>query len=540
MVQYRNILSTTSARECMEETCQYGSMSEKEKTSLENEEPSFSTVLQTSQPLELFQQQGGVDEQSRHEWWESEEGRNGRRRRYTPSAVASASFFSLPFNLSTTSLRTTFGLRVPTDGTIDWVSLYVIYIVILTAEAARGLLLPSIWPYYESLGGTKSSLGFFVASFSLGRIISTIPLGYLSDTMSIGTVLIIASLIQIIGHFTYAVSSSLMVLYIARVIVGFGSAIMSVCRAHLTRSIPPNVRTYHFAYLSGSQFIGFAVLPGVGGLLSMMPTFRLFSVLPLNGFTYPAYMLVFANALCMFLIREFYIDPPLESQSGRISRPPSAQQELYDTNMYESIFGTPRLDALALTVCLIVNIVFRGVIAEFETISIPFLMEQYGISYAAGSYFLSGVGFIGLVVYLCLKPISERFHDRFLVMVGLALTVIGCIPLAMRFLSMRLSVGMYVLCLGVTWSIAYPIGQTAVLSLFSKRLSGLPAGGLLGFFSASGSTARLAMAILASQLWNGYGREAVYTVIIAYVGVTMALVWICYGRLQPDLFFPSF
>lgn len=540
LVHFRNILSTSARNESVEGTCQYGSMSSRKETPLEIGELDDSTGLQASEPLRRFQPSDILGRQVRPDQWDSEDGPNDRRRRRTQSAAASASFFSLPFNISTTNLRTTFGLCVPTAGTIDWLSLYIIYIVTLTAEAARGLLLPSTWPYYESLGGTKSSLGFFVASFSLGRMISTIPLGYLSDNMSIGMVLIIASFIQIIGHFIYATSSSLLVLYIARVMVGFGSATMSVCRAHLTRSIPPNVRTHHFAYLSGLQFIGFAVLPGIGGMLSMLPTFQPFSFLPLNGFTYPAYMLMFANALCMLLIHSFYIDPPLEAMSGGYSRPTPAQQILPDTNIYAAIFEAPRADTLSLTICLIVNIVFRGIIAEFETISVPFLMEQYGITYAVGSYFLSGVGLIGLAVYLCFKPISERFHDRFLVVVGLALTMIGCLPLAMRFLSMRLSVITYVVCLGLTWSIGFPIGQTAILSLFSKILSGLPAGSFLGIFSASGSIARLGMAVVASNLWNFYGREAVYMVMIAYAGATLVLVRMCYGRLQPDLPFPSY
>lgn len=417
---------------------------------------------------------------------------------------------------------------------MDWNSLYVVYAVTLVAEAARGLMLPSTWPYYHSLGGTKASLGVFVASFSLGRMFSTIPLGYLSDNFSIGFVLIVASLFQIVGHLAYAVAPSVPIVFIARTVVGFGSATMSVCRAHLTRAIPPSMRTHHFAYLSGLQFIGFAVLPGLGGIIALLPNVNLFSVFALNGFTYPAYMLMIANIICVALISWYYVDPP-----RAIPRLPSRRSmSIQRLNAAGADHHLQPLgpDTFALTVCLLLNLVFRGVIAEFETVTIPFMMEQFDVSFRTGSYFLSAVGFIGLLVYLSFKPISKRFSDRLLVLAGLLCVILGCAPLAAYPLVSHMPLVIYVLCLGLTWSLAFPIGQTAVLALFSKVLYGLPAGGLLGIFSASGSIARLCMAILASQIWNQFGREAVYLVIVAYVLVSVILVGASYNRLKPRLY----
>lgn len=447
--------------------------------------------------------------------------------------AASTSFFGIPFSLSSTSLRGTQSTQNVQNGgvEIDWISLYVVYMVTLVAESARGLMLPSTWPYYHSLGGQKSSLGIFVASFSLGRMFSTIPLGYLSDNFSISFVLTVASIFQIFGHFVYAIAPSLSVLFISRVVVGFGSATMSVCRAHLTRSIPHNVRTHHFAYLSGLQFIGFAVMPGVGGLMALLPNSKIFSYFAFNGFTYPAYALVLANAVCIFLIHQFYLDPP-RAQPRFPSRRSASIARINAANS-DGAAESPSPDTFALVVCLLLNIVFRGVIAEFETVTVPFMMEQFKVTFGTGSFFLSAVGFIGLILYLSFKALSQRFSDRFLVLLGLVFMILGCLPLAIRFVSLHLPLAIYVLCLGLTWSVAYPIGQTAILALFSKILYGLPAGGLLGIFSASGSIARLCMAVLAGQLWNLFGRESVFAVILAYVSISLVLLGVSYNRLKP-------
>ena len=190
-------------------------------------------------------------------------------------------------------------------------------------------------------------------------------------------------------------------------------------------------------------------------------------------------------------------------------------------------------DILALVVCLLINVTFRGIVAELETVSTPFLMEQYRMSYATASYYISVIGFLGLGVYLGFKPIAKRFSDRSLVVYGLVVVIFGSLPLAMRVFTSRMSLSVYVTCIGLMWSLAYPVGQTAVLALFSKVLRDLPAGGFLGIFSASGSLARIMFAMLAGKMWSEFGREAVFASIIGYIGLALALSLFTYKRLVP-------
>lgn len=441
-----------------------------------------------------------------------------------PTIAASSSFFGLPHSLSSVNLRSHLGLNAPPPGEIDWVSIAVVYWITLVSEASRGLMLSSTWPYLSSLGGTKAMLGVFVGSFSMGRMATTIPLGYMSDNFSTSTVLMLASSIQILGHAIYAISPSVGVLIASRVIVGFGSSTMSVCRAHLTRAVPSSQRTYHFAYLSALQFIGFAVLPGVGGLLAMLPELHVLPFFTLNGFTYPALVLIVCNMLCILVIYSFYFNPP-EAAPRRRASPQNGSSSSND-----DVEGP---DVFALVVCLLINITFRGIVAELETVCTPFLMEHFDVSYAKASFYISFIGFFGLAVYLGFKPIAKTFSDRSLVVFGLVAVVVGCLPISSTWLSEHMSVGVYVACLGINWSLAYPVGQTAVLGLFSKVLGGLPAGGFLGIFSASGSFARIAFAMASGAIWGQFGREAVFASLIANSTLTLVLVAFTYRRLVP-------
>lgn len=406
-------------------------------------------------------------------------------------------------------------------GELDLLSLLVVYFVTLVSEAARGLVLPSQWPFLESVGGSKAFLGVLVASFSLGRMVSTVPLGYLSDKMSMRGVLVFCSCLQIIGNTGYALSENQWMLVISRVIVGFGSATMSVCRAHITRSTLRNERTYHFAYLSALQFIGFAVLPGAGGLLTALPVFDL-GPFPFNSYSDAGWVLLLANIVVIGLLITVYDDPPMATRSTIPRKADAESPEQIPNN---------EPDYLALSACVLINICFRGVVAQLETVAAPFIMEKFSYSMEGASFLITAMGCVGLIIYLCFKPISRAMSDVNLVLIGLLFaTVAGFI---FSVFHDYLNLPMYIFTLGLIWSIAYPLGQTAVLGLFSKKLGSLPAGEFLGIFSAGGSLARLSFASMTGVIWSRFGRYAVFELISLYMTVTLIFTIFVYKRLKP-------
>lgn len=460
---------------------------------------------------------------------------------------AYAKYVSIPDNYSSSTSPSAGHDKKHQDvDAIDWTSLLVIYALTVVAEAARGLLLPSTWPYFASLGGSKAQLGVLVGSYSLGRMLSVVPLGHLSDSLSSASVLVLASYIQAFGHLVYAVAPNVPSLYMARIIVGFGSATTSVARAHITKAIPSEHRTHHLAYLSGLQFVGFAVLPAFGGVFSLFPTFLPLPFVNLNGFTYPAWVLVVANCTCALLVRSYYKDPPPSpvpspvspsSPSSSISSSPSSSQDTMPSHIAPSSpspFISP--DYFALIISLIINLVFRGVLAELETVSIPFMIEQYHVSYTTASVWMTLIGIVGVGTYFSFKPIARAFSDRALVAVGMAFIALGCLPLSISTLVARMDAVVYITFLAFTWSVAYPIGQTAILALFSKVLGGCSVGSFMGIFSASGALSPLILPIIATNLWDSFGRESVFRFITFLVaGAAVLFAYSRHRLISPGL-----
>jgi ceroid-lipofuscinosis MFS transporter 7 len=130
------------------------------------------------------------------------------------------------------------------------ISLAVIMLVVLVGDMARGILFPTLWPYVSMLGGSKAVLGFLVASFSFGRVISSPALGRWSGSVGYRKTLVGAQLTIALGTAMYASSTSLWMLALAQVIMGLGSGTLGVTRAYVAEKSSHEQKTYMLAYLT--------------------------------------------------------------------------------------------------------------------------------------------------------------------------------------------------------------------------------------------------------------------------------------------------
>lgn len=171
--------------------------------------------------------------------------------------------------------------------------------------------------------------------------------------------------------------------------------------------------------------------------------------------------------------------------------------------------------------CIMVNVCFRGIAAEVETIIAPDMMLDQGLSLSKTSLDIGALGGMGLLVYMMMRPLSRLYGDFSLLIGGLLVTAVGTVMLSFPRLE-ALPLWVFIFALSLIWSVGYPIGQTATLSVFSKVLANLPPGGLLGIFSASGSIARMTLAAVAGYLDDRYSASSPFL-----VGFFMSITSLC-------------
>ena len=81
-----------------------------------------------------------------------------------------------------------------------WHSLYLIYFVMFIGSVGFSVNLPVLWPFLQRIGGTKSFLGFIVAGFSFGQMLSNPLFGYWSNKASAAYPLSASLMISTIGN----------------------------------------------------------------------------------------------------------------------------------------------------------------------------------------------------------------------------------------------------------------------------------------------------------------------------------------------------
>lgn len=465
-----------------------------------------------------------------------------RARAYATTVVetiyrAEPQVLSLPLVRATEQERALLDQNAPQtykSQCLDWISLTIVYFLVLITEAARGLIMPSAWPYFQSLGGSKSSLGAFIAAHSLGRLISTLPVGILADRYSMRTLICIACGIQAIGHFIYVGASSLNMLYFSRVLVGIGSASTFLSYTHIAKVVPPDQCLYYYAFASGILFIGVSVLPVIGGAMIYFPTIQI-PVLPIvfNANTYGALILAIVNIAAVFIVFKYYLSPEVAASnytnlSHVATTTPPISPVKSALKSYNSVSPTlpSVLNMRAIATCFIVNFILRGTVAMLETLSVPLLQEEFHLTVSAASKWMSAMGVLGVLAYFSIRLFPRTVSDRSLVKTGLFLVILGILPLSFASISKRLSLRLYVTFLSFAWSIGFPLAGTTIMSLFTKILKGGPVGSYLGMFSTTGGIAPLICGIPVSKLWSSFGTEAVFLTILGMTGSAFVLICI--------------
>lgn len=159
--------------------------------------------------------------------------------------------------------------------------------------------------YY--LGGSRVDLGFLVAIFSIGRLLVSTPVGWISDKYRHRASLIFSSVILVIGALVWGnvlLLGGLPILYIAQFILGLGTGSLGVTRSYVVEQTEPQKRTHRLSRLSALQYAGFAATPLVGSALVVSGA----SISQSWKYQLPAYFLLFLAVSCLILLIFAFVD----------------------------------------------------------------------------------------------------------------------------------------------------------------------------------------------------------------------------------------
>ncbi|KAJ3276034.1 hypothetical protein HDV01_006204 [Terramyces sp. JEL0728] len=382
--------------------------------------------------------------------------------------------------------------ELPKSNTTD---LTIVLIQVFMAEASRGIILPTLSPYIQSTGAKSPELilGLAVSAFSVGRLLSAYPFGYLADkTGSSRLALQIATVIAIISNIIFAFSGLLNSNYapyaivISRFFVGFGSGTLGVSRAFMAKISSAAERTQYITWNTLAQYAGFSLTPilaeGISRLTPHADSMTKLGFIP--GLTIAGLSIIMFLLLCTMrqADAENAIYDKLENEKDvemQTEQKQETQKLKYGFILY-----------------FILNFSLRGVLGVAETFGGTefqsyFPNDPNKVDRSSEFFFYLGLG--GIFFYFVIPSLAKLLTDFYTLVLGIISLAAG------SFLLLPLcgnNFSIFVNAMVLIWSFGSPITQTLTISTYSQMMGSKPQGTAMGWLTIAGSLGRIIFPIL--------------------------------------------
>ncbi|MCU0419489.1 MAG: MFS transporter [Cyclobacteriaceae bacterium] len=145
--------------------------------------------------------------------------------------------------------------------------LFVLFITIFIDLLGFGIVIPILPIFSKELGAADYQVGLIAAIFPVMNFLFAPFWGTLSDRHGRRPIILISVCITCIAYMVFGLSTSLVVLFLSRLLSGIGSANFSVAQAYIADVTPPQERAKAMGLMGAAFGLGFIFGPVLGGYL---------------------------------------------------------------------------------------------------------------------------------------------------------------------------------------------------------------------------------------------------------------------------------
>ena len=148
--------------------------------------------------------------------------------------------------------------------------LLVIFVTVFIDLVGFGIVIP-VLPYYAEgtrFGATPREVGLLFASYSVMQLIFSPVLGRLSDKYGRRPILLISLLGTCLGFLILGLATTLLMLFIGRIIDGISGGNISTAQAYIADVTTKENRAKGMGLIGAAFGLGFVFGPAIGGILS--------------------------------------------------------------------------------------------------------------------------------------------------------------------------------------------------------------------------------------------------------------------------------
>jgi MFS transporter, DHA1 family, tetracycline resistance protein len=272
-------------------------------------------------------------------------------------------------------------------------ALAVLFSVVFLDNIGFAIVLPYLYFYQLSLGGSGFTYGLLLASYSLLSFVCTPIVSRLSDHYGRRRILLLALAISSFAYFAFGTAQVLWLLFASRMLSGTTAATVPVAQAYVADVTSDKNRLRYLGLVSSAAGVAFILGPALGGVLSS--TF---------GYVMPSFL---ASALVLANLASAYFKLP---------EPPRAPETRKSSLKLPGLGSVLKQKTMVLLFAA--YFMFFVAFVFMQSVLSPWLKDTFGgTSLAAGLYFfyIGGVSVFSQVILL--PRLSKRFSRQKLALV---------------------------------------------------------------------------------------------------------------------------
>ena len=356
-------------------------------------------------------------------------------------------------------------------------ALYILMFNLFIVMGGVGLIIPVMPSYLETFNAGGQVYGILIAGFALAQFIFSPIAGDLSDKHGRKPFIIVGLIIFGLANFLLAVANSVLVLFIARFLCGFGAAfVMPPIMAFVADITTPEERGKGMGMLGAAISLGFTIGPGIGGVLSEV------------NIVFPFY---FAGVAAVIAAIISYIVLPKVKAPVTLENEPIVQRE----NLFKQLLRSTKSSYFMF---LIVVFVFSFGISNFQATIALYLDFKFDYSPFDISLILVVGGIAGVILQMfVVEKLFKKYGEMAVILVNLIIAALSTL------LIIYISGYFIILTVATIFTIATTFIRPAVNTLISK-VAGNEQGFAAGMNNAYMSLGNMIGPLLAGTLydWN--------------------------------------
>jgi MFS transporter, DHA1 family, tetracycline resistance protein len=380
-------------------------------------------------------------------------------------------------------------------------ALLLIFLTVFIDLVGFGIIIPVLPTYAEKFGADPTMVGILLASYSLMQFFFTPFWGRLSDKVGRRPILLTSLVASAVGYLIWGVADTLPMLFLSRLVAGFGNANLAVAQAYISDVTTEENRAKGMGLIGAAFGLGFVLGPAIGGLASPWG---------LNTIGYLA-----AACSLIDLVLTFFMLPEPEKRS-------QAAHERYsvEPNFYLKTLSNDKLKA-----SLLIFFISTFAFANMEATLVLLTEKQFHFSAAQNAWMFFFIGIVMVFVQGGLiGRLSKRFGEKKLIVAGSVLVAAGLLLTPATTEIPVLYAALFLLAIGS--GINTPSNQSMLSKLSDKG----QVGGIMGVGQSLATLGRIIGPIAGGYAFGHLGLGAPYV-----IGAVAMLVVALLGFSLPDL-----